>query len=377
MKRALDDFMHQEADVCINGHRPWDVTIHNDAFFKRIFFNTELILGESYMDGWWDCEKLDQFFHKILLAKLNEKILTKPQFWFFAMQHLLKQIANSFWDTCTVNKSLDLGKIHYDVGNDLYQLMLDKRMVYTCAYWDKANNLDEAQENKLELTCQKLGLKPGMKVLDIGCGFGSFAKYAAEKYQVSVMGITISEQQLILGQKRCEGLPVKLQFLDYRKLIQYPEAFDRVVSLGMFEHVGYKNYAQYMKVVSHCLKPDGLFLLHTIGGNYTDITTNQWIHRYIFPTGHLPSISQIGLAIEKLFIMEDWHNFGVDYDRTLMAWNDNFNQNWDQLKRKYDERFKRMWNFYLLSCAGSFRARINQLWQIVLSKNGLEKGFKR
>jgi len=261
-----------------------------------------------------------------------------------------------------------VAKKHYDLGNDLYMAMLDEKMIYTCAYWDGAQNLDEAQEKKLELCCRKLGLMPGMKVLDIGCGWGGFAKYAAERYDVSVVGVSISKEQIEMGQQRCQRLPVTLRLQDYRDLLNQDEKFDRIVSLGMFEHVGYKNYRTYFNVVSHCLKDNGLFLLQTIGANVSDTTTSSWMHKYIFPNGQLPSIAQIGAAVENIFVMEDWHNFGAYYDKTLMAWHHNFNAHWDDLKSTYDERFRRMWNYYLLSCAGGFRGRMNQLWQIVLSK---------
>jgi cyclopropane-fatty-acyl-phospholipid synthase len=258
--------------------------------------------------------------------------------------------------------------------------MLDKRMVYTCAYWENAANLDEAQEKKLELTCQKLNLKPGMKVLDIGCGWGSFMKYAAERYGVSAVGITISKEQVDLARDLCSGLPIEIRLQDYRELLNSNIQYDRIVSLGMFEHVGHKNYETYMKTMAHCLKEDGLFLLHTIGSNRFNAATSRWINTYIFPHGQLPSIAAVGASLEGLFVMEDWHNIGVHYDKTLMAWHDNFNAHWDEVKKlsaEYDERFRRMWNYYLLSSAANFRARQIQLWQIVLSKNGLKEGFKR
>jgi cyclopropane-fatty-acyl-phospholipid synthase len=250
--------------------------------------------------------------------------------------------------------------------------MLDTRMIYTCAYWTKAATLDEAQENKLELTCRKLELERGMKVLDIGCGWGGFAKYAAERFGVSVTGLTVSAEQAKSARELCRGLPVEIRLLDYR---QFHGQFDRVVSLGMFEHVGYKSYRVYMEKASRYLKDNGLFLLHTIGTNISSKWNDPWIDHYIFPGSLLPSIQQIGKAIEGLFVMEDWHNFGADYDKTLMAWHQNFVNHWDDLKGRYDEIFFRMWKYYLLSCAGAFRARKNQLWQIVLSKKGVPGGY--
>jgi cyclopropane-fatty-acyl-phospholipid synthase len=236
--------------------------------------------------------------------------------------------------------------------------------MYSCAYWTSAETLDQAQENKLELICQKLKLLPGQRVLDIGCGWGGFAQYAAEKYKVEVVGITISKQQLQLAKDRCANLPVEIRLQDYRGL---NEKFDRIVSIGMFEHVGYKNYADYMQTVRNALNDDGLFLLHTIGGNSSLTTIDPWINTYIFPNAMMPSVAQIGQSIENKFILEDWHNLGSHYDLTLMAWMSRFKHAWSQIREKYDERFYRMWIYYLSICAASFRAKRNNLWQIVLS----------
>jgi cyclopropane-fatty-acyl-phospholipid synthase len=378
MKKLIEELLDL-ADIKINGQRPWDITVHDDRLYDRLKSNAELSLGEAYMDGWWDCPSLDEFFYRIIRADLRNKVLAHPKFWrSLISQHFFEGL-RSFFNFQTKKRAFIVGKKHYDVGNDLYQKMLDKRLTYTCAFWENgAQSLDEAQEAKLDLTCQKLHLKPGMTVLDIGCGWGSFAKYATEKYKVSVVGITISQQQLKLAHALCKGLPIELRLQDYRELPKTGQQFDRIVSLGMFEHVGYKNYEDYMKVALQCLKDNGLFLLHTIGSNESTTTcTSQWINAYIFPNSHIPSIKQIGNAIENIFIMEDLHNFGVNYDKTLMAWHHNFNHHWESLKDQYDERFRRMWNYYLLSCAASFRARQNQLWQIVLSKTNTTYGYSR
>jgi cyclopropane-fatty-acyl-phospholipid synthase len=270
------------------------------------------------------------------------------------------------------SRAFIVGEQHYDLGNLLYQCMLDPRMTYTCGYWAKAGDLEQAQTDKLDLSCRKLGLQPGQRVLDIGCGWGSFAEFAARQYGVRVVGITISREQAELARQRCRGLPVDIRLQDYREL---DEPFERIVSLGMFEHVGWRNYVTYMGVVQRCLADGGLFLLHSIGSNRSLAHADPWIDRYIFPNGGLPSIAQIGRAIEKDFVMEDWHNFGADYDRTLMAWHANFERHWPQLAGHYDQRFRRMWRYYLLSCAGAFRARDIQLWQIVLSKGGVPGGY--
>ena len=350
----------QSADITINGQNPWDIQVHDERFYERVIRDASLGLGEAYMDGWWDCEAIDAFIDRVLRANLREKVEKNLRMaWYLLKAKLFNRQSRE--------KAHEVAKRHYDLGNDLYRAMLDKRLNYTCAYWKDAQNLDEAQEAKLELVCQKIGVKHGMKILELGCGWGSFAKYAAEKHGASVVGINISKEQVTLGRELCEGLPVELRLQDYREV---EGQFDAVISIGVMEHVGYKNYHTYMNVVDRCLKADGVAFVHTIGGNKSITSGEPWTDKYIFPNGMLPSITQLGKAIEGLFVMEDWHNFGPHYDRTLMAWHANFNNAWPKLKDKYSERFRRMWNYYLLSSAGGFRSRSTQLWQIVLTRVG-------
>ncbi len=245
-------------------------------------------------------------------------------------------------------------------------------MIYSCWYWNNAKTLNEAQEAKLKLVCSKLFLKPGMKILDIGCGLGGAAKYLVENYDVEVVGITVSDEQKLLAQDFCRDLPIKVIYQDYRDVTGN---YDRIYSIGMFEHVGVKNYRAYMKKIKNLLTNDGISLLHTIGRITSKVNSDPWTARYIFPNSMLPSENQITRAYEGLFVMEDWHNFGIDYDKTLMAWKDNFESAWSKLKNIYDNRFYRMWKYYLLSNAGAFRARHHQLWQIILSTNGVEGGL--
>jgi cyclopropane-fatty-acyl-phospholipid synthase len=355
----------ESAGIQINGTRPWDVQVKDDRLFERVVRKGSLGLGEAYMDGWWEAEALDKFFTRVLEAKLEEQFTLKPAYIFEYIKSVLTNPQNR-------EKAFEIGDRHYDIGNDLYKIMLDKRMVYTCGYWQKAEMLDEAQQAKLELVCRKIGLQSGQRVLDIGCGWGSFAQYAAEEYGAEVVGITVSKEQVELGRERCKGLPVEIRLQDYREV---NEPFDHIVSLGMIEHVGTKNYRTYMETVHRCLDDEGVFLLHTIGSNQSVRTTDPWIEKYIFPNSLLPSIRQLSQAAEGLLVMEDWQNFGAYYDKTLMAWYQNFDAGWDELKSTYSERFYRMWTYYLLSCAGSFRARKNQLWQIVFSKQGIPGGF--
>lgn len=347
-----------KADIRINGERSWDMQIRNKMVYQRILRHGSLGLGEAYMDGWWDAEQLDEFFYRILKADLERKAVQSLITRWNNLKSLVKNPQR-------ISKAFEVGERHYDMGNDIYENMLDARMVYTCGYWNGAETLDEAQENKLDLVCRILNLKTGDRVLDIGCGWGSFAQYAAEKYGAEVVGITVSKEQAKLARERCNDLPVEIRLEDYRSV---DEKFDHIISLGMFEHVGVKNYRTYMQMVHRCLAESGIFILHTIGGNFSVRNTDPWIEKYIFPNSVIPSIRQIGLAIEDLFVLEDWSNHGRDYDKTLMSWYKNFNDSWQDLKSRYSETFYRMWKYYLLSSAGSFRARKNNQWQIVLTK---------
>lgn len=355
----------ESADIKINGNRSWDIQVLDERLYNRIIRHGSLGLGEAYMDGWWEAEALDEFFFKILNSGIDKNYSITP----LDVLGYLGAVLTNLQNPTKVYSNI---KHHYDIGNDLYRAMLDKRMTYTGAYWDGAQNLDEAQQAKLEMVCRKLGLKQGQRILDIGCGWGSFAKYAAQNYGVSVVGITISQEQAELGRSLCKGLPIEIRLQDYRQL---NEKFDHIVSLGMMEHVGYKNYKTYMETVSRSLSDNGIFLLQTIGSNISERITDPWIDKYIFPNSMLPSIKQIGTAIEDQLVMEDWHSFGPDYDKTLLAWFQNFDSQWDSLKTNYPAHFYRMWKYYLLSCAGAFRSRNIQLWQIAFSKHGLKEGY--
>jgi len=356
----------EHTDIRINGKNRWDIQVHDTRFYKRALGEAELGIGESYMDGWWDCDEIDTLIFKLLRGGLQDVVRRN---WSILWPIALAAVFNR------QNKrraQRDVGG-HYSLGNDLFQKMLDPFMSYTCGYWNNAASLEQAQINKLELICRKLELKPGMRVLDFGCGWGGFGKYAAEHHGVSVVGVTVSKEQVALGQELCQGLPVEFRLTDFRQL---NERFDRVVAVGIIEHIGYKNYRTFMKVAHRCLEDDGLFLLQTIGEIRSVKVTDPWTEKYIFPGSMLPSIKQLGKATENLFVMEDLHNFGADYDKTLMAWYANFERSWDSIKQNYDDRFFRMWKYFLLSTAGSFRARRNQLWQIVFSKQGVIGGYQ-
>ncbi len=358
-ERILRDAL-SKAGITINGSNDYDIQTNNPRWFDRVIRDGALGLGESYMDGDWSCRALDQFIDRAVRAGLEKLVETS----FSNLAHIARA---RMFNMQKIRRAFHVGEQHYDIGNDLYTAMLDSRMQYTCGYWKEARDLESAQLAKLDLVCRKIGLKPGMKVLELGCGWGGFAKYAAQEYGASVTGVTVSKEQLEYARESCRGLPVEFRLQDYRAV---SGSYDAVVSIGIMEHVGYRNYRTYMETAARCLKPEGIVFVHTIGNNVSSVIANAWIHKYIFPNGMLPSIAQLAEAMEGLFVMEDWHNFGPDYDKTLMAWHQNFVNAWPQLKSRFDDRFFRMWEFYLLGCAGAFRARDIQLWQIVMTRPG-------
>lgn len=353
------------ADIKLNGNRPYDIKIKSNKFYERLLNAGTVGAGESYMAGEWDCDAIDKMICHIIKADLGHYVNKNRKYIAYILGAKLMNRGRK-------SKAFEIGRKHYDIGNDLYKAMLDKRMVYSCGYWKKAKNLDEAQKAKLDLICKKLMLKKGMRILDIGSGWGGLGIYAAQKYGVSSVLLTVSKEQKKLTGELIKGLPIKVRLQDYRDI---NEKFDRVISIGMFEHVGPKNYREYMKVVRRCLNDDGLSLLHTITGLKSGYGADPWIDKYIFPNGAIPSIKQIVESTEGLFVIEDIHNFGADYDKTLMQWYKNFEAAWPKLKKNYSETFHRMWRLYLLSCAAGFRMRTLSLIQTVLSPKGVPGGY--
>ncbi len=364
--RSHFEKLAETADIRIGGDRPWDMQIHDERTLQRVLARGTLGLGEAYMDGWWDCAQLDELVRRAQSTELV-KHLTSPT--------TIARVAQAkVMNLQSRRRAFAIGEHHYDIGTDLYRRMLDSRMIYSCGYWRDADTLDAAQEAKLMLIANKLELEAGMRVLDIGCGWGGAAQFFAEKLGCEVVGVTVSREQAALARERCAGLRVEIRLQDYREL---DEPFDRVYSIGMFEHVGVKNYETYTDVVRRCLRdPDSLSLLHTIGGLRSRHQTDPWIEKYIFPNSMLPSVAQTARASEGRLVIEDLQNFGPYYDRTLMAWKANIDAHWHELSDSYDQRFKRMWDFYLLSSAGSFRARKLQLYQFVLSRDGVPSGYE-
>jgi len=358
----------KEADITVGGNKPQDIQIHDERLYKRIIKDGSLGVGEAYMEGWWDANNLDQFIAHAIRNNIGDLIMSSGL--------LLNVVLARVFNLQSVHRAFMVGEKHYDAHDDVYEAMLDESMTYSCGYYGRgATTLEQAQNDKYKLICEKLDIKAGSTVLDIGCGWGGFSIYVAKHYGANVTGVTVSKEQLKIAQKRAEGLPIEFRLQDYRALKDVQ--FDNIVSIGMFEHVGYKNYPEFMKVTKKLLKPDGKILLHTIGSSVSVTNGDPWFDKYIFQNGMLPSIKQISSAAENNFVIEDLHNFGADYDITLMEWWKNFDKAWkDGLSKEYDERFYRMWKFYILTCAGIFRIRYIQLWQLVFSHNGVPGGYK-
>ncbi|KPA74708.1 cyclopropane-fatty-acyl-phospholipid syntahse [Leptomonas pyrrhocoris] len=383
--RTLAQKIMDRCGITIGGDRPFDLVVHNPLFYRRVINKGSVGLGESFMDGWWDTRDfyaLDDFFKRILEGGLEYYFPNNAK----DMANVLKA---KMFNPQTKSKSKKVGMQHYDIGNEFFSNMLGPSMQYSCAYWerhigDAAGNsvepvatLDEAQQVKLHMLGEKLKLKPGMEVLDVGCGWGALASYLSQTYNVRVTGITISEEQRRSAAARNKDDPrVTILKQDYRDT-KFSRKFDRIVSVGMFEHVGPKNYSTFFKHMRRLLNDadrDAVFLLHTVGSNITKDSADQWYLKYIFPGGCLPSISRIGKTIENQFVMEDLHNFGYFYGLTLLAWRENFLAHWNnspESGKTHADVFFRMFYYYLSSSAGAFAARDLQLWQIVLSPHGV------
>jgi cyclopropane-fatty-acyl-phospholipid synthase len=353
--RRIFEALFAECGIRIDGPGPCDIQVRNDACFARFLAEGSLGVGESYMAGWWDVEDLDGFITRLLTARIDERIHT----W----RNLLHYWRSVLLNLQRPSRAFEVGRRHYDIGNGLYRAMLDRRMIYSCGYWESAQTLDDAQEAKLELVFRKLDLQRGQRVLDIGCGWGGALRFAAERYGVSGVGITISKAQAEHATAVVAGLPVEIRLQDYRNL---DEPYDDIFSIGMFEHVGPKNYRTYMEIVRRCLRSGGRFLLHTIGSSQVLNRTDPWIEKYIFPNSLIPSAHQIVQAIAGLFVIDGWQRIGNHYDPTLLAWRTNFERWWSDNGQRRDDPFYRMWRFYLSASAASFRARKNDVWQVLL-----------
>jgi cyclopropane-fatty-acyl-phospholipid synthase len=355
----------EAAGVKVNGPNPWDPQIHDTRLWQRVLAEGTLGLGEAYMDGWWDVGDMAELFGRVLSAGVDRRLKLTPNFLWQLVQARLLNMQD-------IARSRRVARMHYN-ETEAYRASLDARMTGSCGYWPEGvTSVDEAQEAKLDMVCRKVGLKAGQTVWDIGCGWGAFMGFAAERYGANCVGVTVSPDQAEYGRERYKALPVEFQVKDYR---EFEGKADHVVSMGMFEHVGHKNYRTYFEKAHSVIRPGGLFMLHTIGAQMTTETIEPWLEKYIFPGGVIPSMAQIGKAIDGLWTVVDVHNIGPHYDKTLVAWYENFERNWKKQRTPEEERFYRMWKYYLLCCAGGFRARILQVWQFVLSTTGVPAGY--
>jgi cyclopropane-fatty-acyl-phospholipid synthase len=356
--RTTLEGLFESCGIQVNGSQPWDIRVFNDDFFPRVFRQGSLGFGESYMERWWDTADLEELIYRLLKARIDQRVHSWPD--------LITYVTTVLFNRQGRARAFVVGERHYDIGNDLYERMLDSRMIYTCGYWENAATLEEAQRAKLDLIFRKLDLKPGQRVLDVGCGWGGALEYAAQEYGVEGVGITISREQADYARQKCAGLPVEFRLEDYRET---RGDFDHIFSIGMFEHVGPKNYRAYMQAMRRCLRPGGRFLLHTIGANRQSARpgTDPWVEKYIFPNSKLPTRAQIKDALQGLFDVIGEQSIGSHYVPTLRAWRANFEQHWPELKQTRDDTFYRMWEFYLQSSAASFRAENNDVWQVLMA----------
>lgn len=367
--RSLEALL-RGAGITLNGPQQYDPQVHNERFCERALREGGLGLGESYVAEWWDCDQLDELACRVLTHNLLAETRNGWRARLSALQHRLFNLQ-------TRHRAPLVARFHYDMDSSFFEQMLGPTMAYSCGYWRHAASLDQAQRDKHDLICRKLQIDQHDRVLDIGCGWGAFAKHAAETYGCRVIGITISQSQYDYAREFCAGLPVDIYLYDYRdEPLQSLGRFDKIASVGMFEHVGRKNHRSFMSTAHELLTNDGLFLLHAIGACDSTAGSGSWVERYIFPNSELPHLSDVVQAIKGLFVMEDWHNFGADYDRTLMSWHTNIERHKAAREFLNSRQMYRRWRYYLLTCAGTFRARSRtQLWQVVLSKRGVRDGY--
>jgi len=366
-KRIVVDLLGR-AGVGTDGREPWDLHVLDDRFYGRLIAQGSLGFGDSYVDGWWQCPRIDELIHRVLSYDLEADVGTG---WGVRLQLLKAKLLN----LQAPSRAPEVAA-HYDLGNEFFERVLGKTVMYSCAYWRRAGDLDAAQTDKIDLVAQKLEVATGEHVLDLGCGWGAIAEHLARTRGCRVTAVTISPAQAAYVRQRCAGLPVEVIEADYRDArVVAAGPYDKVACVGMMEHVGRKNYRGFLALCARLVKPEGLCLVHTIGTSVTTDVTDPWIERRIFPGSVLPSVVDVARAAEGQLTLEDWHSLGADYDRTLVAWHDNFAGYVASGELQRGERFNRTWRYYLLSFAGCFRTRRSiQLWQMVFAPVGRKGG---
>lgn len=356
----------QRSGIELNGKKPWDIQIKDPSIYMDTFLKGSLGFGDGYINGKWDVEKPDLFFEKIFLKHVS----LIPN-----LGDTLFNIRNFILNTQIGKRAFQVGEMHYDLGNEMFEYMLGESMGYSCGvFLNPGDTLGDAQYNKFETFCKKLRFRKGMKVLEVGAGWGTFARLAAQKYGVEVVGLTVSAEQKAFAENRCKGLPVKFLLMDYSDLDEkYSGYFDRVVSIEMIEAVGRKNFHQYFSIIGRAMKDDGLFGLQSIVGSGK---ADPFISTRIFPNGLVPSAADLVKNSADILRLKHWESIGKDYEKTLMSWEANFRNNWKTIsklkssggRKLYDDKFYRMWRYYLLSCAALFRTGMIDDAQIIMSK---------
>jgi cyclopropane-fatty-acyl-phospholipid synthase len=356
--KTLAEGLLEKADIRIHGERPWDMQVKNERVFRRVMGHQSLGLGEAYQDGDWECDDLSGFFCRILSSNISKEL---PVSLDLATTALKARLQNR-QSPALVKQAAE---VHYDLPAAFFKRMYaDSRITGSCGYWKDATTLEEAQVAKLDLVSDKAYLEPGQLVWDIGCGWGAWMSRAAETRGVRCVGVTISKEQAAYGSERYAHLPIEFRVEDYRA---FRGKVDRIVSMGMFEHVGHKNYREYFECARRAIHDDGLFVLHTIWADKPESHIDPWLDKYIFPNGVIPTIGQIATATHGLFKVLDVHNFGPYYDLTLMAWSKALEEHKAWVVAELGETMYRTQQYYLLQCAGGFRAGIISVGQLVLT----------
>lgn len=346
------------ADVAINGTRRWDIRVSDDRFFPSVLFQGSLGLGESYLRGWWTCEDLEELFYRLITGGLERISRALPV-------HMIGRLADRFVNQQTRDKSLRVAERHYNLGNDLFLSFLGAYKNYSCGLYESTQTLDEAQVAKMEKICHELDLRPGDRLLDVGGGWGEFARFAATRHGCHVTSINIADEQIAYATEYCGDAPVEIRKCDYREI---SGRYNKIAVIAMLTHVGYKNYRLFMEVMSRCLEPNGLILIETVGGHVSQTNCEPWTDKYIFPGGMIPSLEQLDRSVEGLFHRTRISEFGLSYVRTLRSWHQNLLAAWPTLRHRYDDSTRLMFEYFFLSCAGAFRARDLVYWHVLLSK---------
>jgi cyclopropane-fatty-acyl-phospholipid synthase len=360
-QRVIESILEPQ-DIHINGNRPWDMVVRDERVFRDIVTRGSLGLGNAYTQGWWDSPALDEWMYRVSQSPALRSARTLTHI----IPNALATASEFLYNTQSLPRSQHVLKKHYELNLPLFANMLDPLMQYSCAHFGNTKTLPEAQVEKLDLIARKLEISERDTLLDIGSGWGGLAKYFSENKGCSVTGINISQKQIQFSEKFAPSQKVSFQNRDYR---QIEGIFDKVVSVGMFEHVGPQNYRAFMKSAHKALRPGGLLLIQSITKSTSDKICDPWIKRNIFPNSHIPSLAQVSAAAEDLFVLESVQNIGEHYDKTLMCWHKNFTKNWEKISPSFDSAFQRKWTYYLLTCAGVFRARELGCCQVLFRKN--------